>query len=114
MSLAFHCVNDISVSEPQIPSEEDVGSSDVQWGRLSYHNPTGTLRTFSEDLDPEAMLSLNAPEAMASQLVCEVPMPRDHLGKNQGKEGCQESATHTAHLTRQDSAAGEPRAALSC
>lgn len=50
---------------------------------------------------------------MASQFVCKMPQPRDHPVKDQRKEGCRESATHPAHLTRQDSA-GELRAALSC
>lgn len=109
MSVAF-----LLVSEPQIPFEEDVGSSDVQGGRLSHHNPTGTLRTFSEILDLEATLGSNAPEAMESQVVCVMPTPRNHLVKDQGKEWCQESAAHPAHLTSQDSAAGEPWAALSC
>lgn len=72
------------MSEPEVPFEEDMGSSSVLLWGLSHHDPTGTLRTFSEDPDPKATLSSSVPEAVVSHLVCEVPMPKDHPVKDAG------------------------------
>lgn len=109
----FRPVAFVSVSEPQVPLGEGKSSSDVLLWGLSHHDPTGTLRTFSEDEDPIASLNLNIPEAIVSQLVRETLMPRDCTVKDR-KEGMPRTGDPPAHLPRHGSAAGEPRAALSC
>lgn len=71
----FRPVAFVLVSEPQVPLGEDKSLSDVLLWGLSHHDPIGTLRTFSEDVDPKASLNLNNPEAIVSQLVRETLMP---------------------------------------
>lgn len=109
----FRPVAFVSVSEPQVPLGEDKSSSDVLFWELSRHDPTGTLRTFSEDVDPKASLNLNNPEAIVSQLVRETLMPGDCTVKDR-KGGVPRTSDPPAHLPWRGSAAGELRAALSC
>lgn len=98
----------LSVSEPPVPFGEDMSLSDVLLCGLSHHDPTGTLRTLSEDLDPKATLRSDVPEAMYS--LCWTLSLETALWRTRGRTRGREPVTH---LTWQGPAAGEPRAALS-